>query len=89
MIIEGKNLFQLKTRWDAILSAFCQYMYTNKSFPTYKKLKEEHHNISKFNLPPDTHSKYATEKETFEAFSISLRVYFVKDTTKSSFKAPK
>ena len=47
----------------------------------YKKLIEENYDITKFLLPPDTHSKYVTSKENVEAFSRALRVQLVKDTT--------
>ena len=59
------------------------------SIPPYKKLKAENYDITKFLFPPDTHSKYVTSKANFEAFSRSLRVQLVKDTTISSSKAPK
>ena len=63
-------------------------MSTNKSWPPYKSLRAKHHNISKFILPPDTHPKYVTAKENYEAFSRELVVYPVKDTTVSSSKSP-
>ena len=60
-----------------------------KSGKTYKKLGEEHHNISKFILLPETHPKYPTEKENYEAFSRALILHIFKYTTISSSKAPK
>ena len=63
-------------------------MSTNKSWPRYKKLKEEHYNISKFLLPLDTHYKYTTAKQ-YEAFSRELRVHLFEYTTISSSKSPK
>ena len=56
-------------------------MSTNKSCTLYKKLKAENYDITKFLFPPHTHSKYVTAKENVEAFSRSLRVQLVKDTT--------
>ena len=64
-------------------------MSTNKSCTLYKKIKEESYDITKFLLPPHTHSKYVVSKKTFEAFSRALKVQLVKDTTISSSKAPK
>ena len=64
-------------------------MSTNKSWTPYKKLKSEHYDVTKFLLPPHTHSKYVTAKENVEAFSRALRVQLVKDTTISLSKAPK
>ena len=64
-------------------------MSTNNLWSPYKKIKAEHHNTSKFLLPPDTHSKYATAKEKFEAFSRAISVHIVKYATISSSKAPK
>ena len=64
-------------------------MSTNKSWTPYKKLKVENYDITKFLLPPDTHSKYVTSKENVEAFSRALRVQLVKDTTISSSKSQK
>ena len=75
--------------WDAIISVFFQSLLTNKRWTPYNKLKLDHHNISKFILPPDTHSKYAVAKENFEVFLISIRFRLVKDTTLSSSKSPK
>ena len=64
-------------------------MSKNKSWSPYKKPKAENYDITKFLLPPDTHSKYITEKYDFEAFSRALIFHLVKDTTISSSKAPK
>ena len=64
-------------------------MSTNKSWPTYKKLKAKYYNITKFILPPDSHYKYVTAKENFEQFLRELRVHLVKDTTTLSSKVPK
>ena len=73
MSLEDTIIILIQKLWDNIIYAFCQSLSKNKSWPPYKKLKVEHHNISKFLLPPDTHSKYATAKENFEALSRSLR----------------
>ena len=89
MTIEGDILLKIQKWWNGILSYLFQSLSTNRNWPPYKKLKSENYNISKFLLPPDTHYKYATAKENFEAFSKSLRVHLVKDTTISSSKAPK
>ena len=89
MNLECDNLLQLQKWWHAIFSAFCQSMPTNKIWTPYKKLKAENFNITYFLLPQDTHSKYVTTKENFEAFSRALRVHIVKYTTISSSKAPK
>ena len=67
MNLEGDTLFQIQKWWDAIFSNFCQYLSTHKSWPAYKSLRAEHHNIYKFLLPPDTHTKYPTAKESYEA----------------------
>ena len=56
-------------------------MTTTKSWLQHKKLKAENYDISKFILPPDTHSKYATEKEIFEAFLRAHIIHLVKYTT--------
>ena len=63
MTLEGNTLLQIQQWWDFIIYAFCQYLSTNKIFPTYKSLKVEHHNISFFILPLDTHPKFSTAKE--------------------------
>ena len=73
----------------------CHYLWLlpisvkKQELDAIKKIKIEHHNISKFLLPPDTHSKFATAKENFEELSIALRVHLVKYTTISSSKEPK
>ena len=78
MTLEGDTLFQIKKCWDAFLSAFFQYLSTSKSWPPYKKLRAEHHKISKCILPPDTHPKYATEKEKYtNAFGCLPRSKFI------------
>ena len=64
-------------------------MSTKKRWPPYKKSKSINYEITKFILPPDTHSKYTTAKEDFEAFSRALRGHLVKDTTISPSKIPK
>ena len=64
-------------------------MSTEKSWTPYKKLKAENYDITKFLLPPDTHSKYVTSKENVEAFSRALRVQLVEYTTISSSKSQK
>ena len=89
MTLEENTLLQLQKCLDAISSAFWKYLSTNKIWPLCNKFKAEHYNITKLILPPDTHSKYVTAKEDFEALSISLRVNIVKDATISSSKAPK
>ena len=81
MNLEGNTLLQLQKWGGFICSDFCQYMSTNKSWSPYKKLKAENYDITNISLPPDTHSKYITAKENYEAFSKALRVYLVKDTT--------
>ena len=55
--LEGDTLLQIQKNWDAILSDFCQSLSTNNSFPPYKSLIAEHHNISKLLLPLYTHPK--------------------------------
>ena len=62
MTLEGDTLIQIQKLWDTILAAFFQYLSTNKICTEEKKIKEEHHNISSFLLPPDTHVKLDTEK---------------------------
>ena len=63
MTLEGNTLLQIQKWWDVIISAFCQYLSTNKSWSAYKYLKVEHHNISFFILPLDTHPKFSIAKE--------------------------
>ena len=46
-------------------------------------------NTAYFLLPPDTHPKFSTEKDNYEALSRSIRVHIFKDNTISSSKAPK
>ena len=89
MTLEGDTLIQMKKWRNAICSAFCQNMSTKKISSSYKKLKSESKDITKFLFPLDTHYKYATAKGEFEAFSRALRVHIVKDTTISSSKEPK
>ena len=62
--------------------------FQNKIWPSFKKIKSENYYITKSILLSDTHSKYITAKEKFEAFSRALRVHLVKDTTILSSKAP-
>ena len=81
MTLEGDTIIQLQKWWDVIIVAFFRSLTTNNRWLPYKKLKAEHHNVSEFFLPPDTHSKYATSKENLEAFLRALRVHLVKDTT--------
>ena len=58
----SQHLLQIQKWWDAILSAFCQYLSTNKIWPPYKSLRVEYYKISSFLLPLDTHPKYSTAK---------------------------
>ena len=88
MTLEGNTLLHLQKGWYAIRYSFCQSLSTNKSCPTYKNLVAEHHEITKFLLPPYNHSKYIAAKENYEEFSGALRVHIVKDTTVPSSKAP-
>ena len=81
MTLEGDTLLQLQKWWDTICSTFCQSLSTNKSLPPYKKIKAENYDITKFILLPDTHSKYVTAKENFEALSRALRFQIVKYNT--------
>ena len=89
MTLECDTLLQLQKWWYVILFILYKLLSTNKSCPLYNKIKAEHHNISKFLLPTDTHPKYSTAKESFESFLRSLRVHLVKYTTISSSKSPK
>ena len=89
MTLEGDTLPQIQKWWDAIISDFYQYLSTNNIWPPYKSLIVEHHNIYKFLLPPDTHPKYATEKENYKTFSGALRFHILKDNIISSSKATK
>ena len=89
MTLEGDTLLQIQKYWDSILYAFWKYLTANKSCPPYKSLLLEHNNISKFLFPPDTHPKFSTAKENYEALSRALIVHLAKYTTISSSKAPK
>ena len=89
MTLEGDTLLQLQKLWDAIISALYQPLSTNKCWTSYKRLKAEQHDITKFLLQQDNNSKYITAKENFEEFSRELRVHLVKYTAISSSKAPK
>ena len=89
MNIAADTLLPIKKWWDSIRSTLCQSLSKNKTWKPCKETKEENYYINKFLLLPDTHYKYATAKEDFEAFSRSLRVNFVKDTNISLSKAPK
>ena len=42
MTLESDTLIEIKKCPDVIISAFCQYLSTNKIFPKYKYLIEEH-----------------------------------------------
>ena len=89
MTLEGNTLLQIQKLWGVIIYALCQYLSTNKSWPEYKSLKVEHHNIYFFILSPDTHPKFSTAKENYESFPISLRVHIFKYDTISSSKVTK
>ena len=80
MTLEGDTLLQLQKWWDAICYALYQSLSSNKIFTPHKKFNAENYDITKFFLPPYTHSKYITAKEKFEAFSRALRVHIFKDT---------
>ena len=67
MNLKGNTLLQIQKWWDLIISSFCQYLSTNKIWPPYKYLRSEHPNIYFFLLPPDTHKKFVTDKENYEA----------------------
>ena len=58
MTLEGNNLLQIKKLCYAIISAFFQPLSTNKTWISYKSLREEHHNISYFLLPLDPHPEF-------------------------------
>ena len=62
MNLEGDTLIQIQKWWYAILSDFCQYLSTKKSWQAYKYIKEEHINISYFILPPETNINFYTAK---------------------------
>ena len=81
MTLEGNTLLQLQKWWDAICSAVCKSLSTNKNWPPYRKLNAENNEITNFLLPPDTLYKNITPKENFESFSREFRVHLVKDTT--------
>ena len=87
--IEGDTHIQLQNGGMPFISSLCQYPSTYNIWPPYNRFKAEHHNISKFLLPPYTHPKYATSQENFEEFSRALRDNPIKYTTISSSKAPK
>ena len=67
MSLEGDTLLQIQKLWYDILSAFLQYLSTNKSCTAYKSLRVELHNIYSFLLLPDAHPKNFTEKENYES----------------------
>ena len=54
MTLEGNTLLQIQKWWYDILSAFCQYLSTNKIWPAFKYLKTENHNM----FPLSSHQKY-------------------------------
>ena len=87
--LEVNTLLQIQKWWDVIVFTFCQYLSTNKSWPAYKYLKVEHHNISFFILPLDTHPKFSIAKENYKLFSRALRVHLVKYDIIPSSKVPK
>ena len=89
MTIEGDTFLQIQKWWDYICSAFWKYQSTNNICPEYKSLSNNDHQLPSFFLPPDTHYKFTTVKETYEVFSRELRVHLVKDDTIPSSKAPK
>ena len=88
MNLEGDTLLKIQKWWYAILYAFRQSLSTNKSCTPYKYLRAENHNIYYLLLPPDTHHKFSTAKEIYEALSRALRVYIVEGNTISSSKEP-
>ena len=68
MTLEGKTLLQLQKWWYSICSTFCESLSTNKIWPLYMKLKEENYYITKYLLPPYTHSKYITAKTNLKNY---------------------
>ena len=62
---------------------FClMKIYVNKQeLATIQETQGRNYDITKFLLLSDTHSKYVTAKENFEAFLRALVVHIVKDTT--------
>ena len=88
MTLEGNILLKIQKLRDDILSAFCLSLSTIKSCSPYKYLRAENHNIYYLLLPPDTHHKFSTAKEIYEALSRALRVYIVEGNTISSSKEP-
>ena len=89
MTLASDTLLHIKKLWDAIISDFCWYVSAKNSWTSYKYLRAEHHNISYFLLPPDTHPNFPTAKENYEALSRALRIRLVKYDTITSSKAPK
>ena len=89
MTVNGNTLLQLQNGGMPLVLTSANIYYQKNSWPPYKKLKAKNYNITTFILPSDTHSKYVTSKENFEAFSRALRAHLVKDTTISSSKSPK
>ena len=63
MTLEGDTVLQIQKWQDAIISTFFQYLSTNRIWPEYKYLKEEHHDISSFIIQPDTYPKFTTAKK--------------------------
>ena len=68
MTLKVNILLLIQKSWDAIIYALFKYLSTNKIWPAYNYLKAEHHNISSYLLPPDTHPKFSIAKENYEAF---------------------
>ena len=80
------------------------FIFKNSGMPSFlhsenlyqQKRSEQHTTIPnknitthiKFLLPPDTHTKFSTEKENYEAFSRALRVHPVKYDIITSPKSP-
>ena len=87
--LEGDTLIQIQKWWDSILSSFCQSLSTNNSVRSYEYITEDHHELSYFIIPPDTHTKFAKVKEKYEAFSISLWAHLAKYEIITLSKAPK
>ena len=61
MTLEGNTLLQIQKGWGSY--TFFQSLPKNNSWAPYKKLKADNYDITKFLLPPDTHSKYVTAKK--------------------------
>ena len=87
--LEGNTLIHLQKWWDAIRCAYFQSMSTNNCFPTWKLLQETDYNLTKYVLPPPTHSKISTKNANYQVLYRSFIFNIVKDTTIKSSTASK